>query len=295
MDYLAILLLVFFSWALIHNLISINKRRCLPPPPGPRPFPIIGNILVLGSNPHQSLAKLSKTFGPIMSLKLGSRTTIIISSLDMAKEVLKKKDQAFSSRTVPDVIHVHNHHKIPLHGCPLYHNGGPLEELVQQRYSPLNSLTPRKLLDRGKCRSCWILWAKAVERVKLWILDAVWRVMEEVGKPNVVDFFPILRPFDPQRVYARTNIYFGKLLKYFDGIIEERIRSRASKVDAEDCNDVLDSFLINISKEEESSHLSHLDLLHLVALADGLKLDMKEKFGLTLKMANPLRVIPIKA
>ncbi|OWM71911.1 hypothetical protein CDL15_Pgr017794 [Punica granatum] len=45
-------------------------------PPGPRPFPVIGNLLELGDQPHQSLTKLAKTYGPIMRLKLGSMTTM---------------------------------------------------------------------------------------------------------------------------------------------------------------------------------------------------------------------------
>ncbi|KAI4356844.1 hypothetical protein L6164_000831 [Bauhinia variegata] len=262
MDYLAILLLVFFSWALIHNLIPINKRRRLPPPPGPRPFPIIVNILVLGSHPHRSLAKLSKTFGPIMSLKLGSRTTIVISSPDMAEEVLKKKDQAFSSRTVPDVIHVHNHHKISIAWLPASSQWRTLRRACATKiFSPqqldaTQTSRQRKVqelldfvgescrrgeaLDIGEAAFTTVLnsLSDTFFSVDLFSLntdssqefkDVVWRIMEEIGKPNVVDFFPILRPFDPQRAYARTNIYFGKLLKYFDEIIEERIRSRAPK------------------------------------------------------------------
>ncbi|KAM2063311.1 hypothetical protein TB2_026169 [Malus domestica] len=35
-------------------------------PPGPNPWPIIGNLNLIGPLPHQSLHKLSLTYGPIM-------------------------------------------------------------------------------------------------------------------------------------------------------------------------------------------------------------------------------------
>ncbi|KAI9181345.1 hypothetical protein LWI28_014100 [Acer negundo] len=43
----------------------------------------------------------SQTYGAIMSLKLGSITTIVISSPNVAKAALQKHDQALSSRTIP--------------------------------------------------------------------------------------------------------------------------------------------------------------------------------------------------
>ncbi|KAJ6334968.1 hypothetical protein OIU78_011745 [Salix suchowensis] len=117
MEYPFLLLLISCTWACLHLLIaSIQLRRKSTRtvlPPGPRQFPIIGNILALGDKPHRTLAHLSRTYGPLMTLKLGTITTIVVSSPDIAKEALQKHDQAFSSRTVPDALHVqhYNFHK----------------------------------------------------------------------------------------------------------------------------------------------------------------------------------------
>ena len=54
-----------------------------------------------------------------MTLKLGSITTIVISSPNLAKEALQKNDQAFSSRTIPNVLHVFNHHKVSIALIPI--------------------------------------------------------------------------------------------------------------------------------------------------------------------------------
>ncbi|MBA0588394.1 hypothetical protein Gorai_001499, partial [Gossypium raimondii] len=46
---------------------------------------IIGNLIDLGDKPHRSLAKLAQIHGPVMSLKLSSLITVVVSSETMAK------------------------------------------------------------------------------------------------------------------------------------------------------------------------------------------------------------------
>jgi len=67
-------------------------------PPGPFPFPIIGNLHLMGQLPHRALAELCLKYGPLMSLRLGSALTLVVSSPDMAKEFLKTHDLFFASR-----------------------------------------------------------------------------------------------------------------------------------------------------------------------------------------------------
>ncbi|GLJ54697.1 hypothetical protein SUGI_1174970 [Cryptomeria japonica] len=67
-------------------------------PPGPTPLPIIGNLHLISRLPHRSFCSLAQKYGPIMTLHLGSLPTVIISSPQMAKEVLKTQDHIFASR-----------------------------------------------------------------------------------------------------------------------------------------------------------------------------------------------------
>ncbi|KAK4491025.1 hypothetical protein RD792_001746 [Penstemon davidsonii] len=67
-------------------------------PPGPKPLPIIGNIHQLSALPFRSFRDLAKQYGPIMHLRLGQVPTIVVSSPEIAKEMLKEHDPSFADR-----------------------------------------------------------------------------------------------------------------------------------------------------------------------------------------------------
>nr|GMD60757.1 flavonoid 3'-monooxygenase-like [Ipomoea batatas] len=82
-------------------LFKINtfyQRRKSKTPPGPRPWPIIGNLNLLGSLPHHSLHLLSQKYGELMLLKFGSKPVLVASSPETAKLFLKTHDAVFASR-----------------------------------------------------------------------------------------------------------------------------------------------------------------------------------------------------
>ncbi|CAK8542256.1 unnamed protein product [Lathyrus sativus] len=301
MEYQPFLIFITFMCAtiLIFILRKLNQTESSTKlPPGPQPLPIIGNILKLGKNPHKSLTKLSKIYGPIMTLKLGTITTIVISSPQVAKQVLQENSQIFSNRTIPHAGYTHDHDKFSLVWLPTLDLWRKLrkicatkifstkmldstEVLRQQKLQQLLNYVNEKskkgeAFDIGEAVFTTVLNSISNTLFSMDLAHAIqgeesqgfkkiiWGIMEEAGKPNFSDFFPILRPLDLQGVYANVTNYVKKLYKIFDEIIEERISSRSTKGDSEDVyNDVLDSLLKSNNIGETALELSRDEMMHL--------------------------------
>lgn len=82
---------------LLHAILKkpVSKQKI---PPGPKPWPIIGNLNLLGELPHQSFYALSKKYGHIMQLWYGNSPVVVASSPEMAKLFLRTHDSVFASR-----------------------------------------------------------------------------------------------------------------------------------------------------------------------------------------------------
>ncbi|KAK2972544.1 hypothetical protein RJ640_014268 [Escallonia rubra] len=296
MDYLiTLLLLLSLTWTCMLSFISTRRKSRLPP--GPNPFPVIGNIHQLGDQPHQSLAKLSKRYGPLMSLNLGTRTTIVISSPGIAKEVLHKHDQVFSSRTIPDTGHALDHYAASLTWLPVEKKWRNYRKICKEHMFSLQQLDATQVLRRKKVqelleyiRGCCLRReavdiGKAAFTTSLNLIsntffsvdladhggdsksshefkEIVSVLMELAGKPNLVDFFPVLRLIDPQGLRRQCRVYTEKLFAIFDGIIARRLEARSSASESSTSNDVLEA-LLNLSRKDDAG-LSYNDMKHLL-------------------------------
>lgn len=56
--------------------------------------------------------------------------------------------------------------------------------------------------------------------------ELVWNMMEEIGKPNLADYFPALIRIDPQRRRHRLTGYAFKMIAVFDEFIKTRLLER---------------------------------------------------------------------
>ncbi|KAL1551762.1 trimethyltridecatetraene synthase-like [Salvia divinorum] len=95
---IAISLLLILTLITLHILKKIFPQKKLNPPPGPKPWLVIGNLNLIGPLPHRSIHQLSQKYGPVMLLKFGSFPVVVGSSVDAAKIFLKTMDLTFASR-----------------------------------------------------------------------------------------------------------------------------------------------------------------------------------------------------
>ncbi|TKY64256.1 Flavonoid 3'-monooxygenase [Spatholobus suberectus] len=88
----------FATFAVLLLLHRLRRHRRYNLPPGPKPWPIIGNLNLIGSLPHQSIHALSRKYGPIMHVWFGSNPVVVGSSVAMAKAFLKTHDATLAGR-----------------------------------------------------------------------------------------------------------------------------------------------------------------------------------------------------
>lgn len=67
-------------------------------PPSPPCMPVIGHLHLIKPPTHRFLYNLSKQYGPIVSLRFGSRFVVVVSSFEAAQECFTKNDIVFANR-----------------------------------------------------------------------------------------------------------------------------------------------------------------------------------------------------
>ncbi|KAI6702233.1 hypothetical protein NL676_011369 [Syzygium grande] len=320
MDFLALILCAYLVLVLVHALRFLKKKASTSPshlPPGPPPLRVIGNLLELGDLPHNSLAKLSRTYGPIIKLQLGHVTTIVVSSPAIAREILQTHDAIFSNRTIPNSITALRQDELGLPWVPvspLWRNLRKIcnlhifshkklesnQHIRHEKVQELVSYIKRRLSTGDAVDIGEVAFKTVVNLLSKTMLsedladpsgsardlkDLVWRIMVEAGNPNLADYFPALKRIDPQGSRRRMTVYFMKIFELFDSLIEKRLRDRAEAIypglplALRILHWILGS-LINSFNWELEGGVKPEDM------------SMEEKFGITLQRAQPLRVIP---
>ncbi|KAK4390547.1 cytochrome [Sesamum angolense] len=291
MDLTASFLLLCLIWACFHLLNSNSRRRrSAKLPPGPYPFPIIGNILHFGPNPHQTVTKLSKIYGPLMHLRLGSIDTIVASSPEMAKEILQTHHQAFPLRSNTAATRAFDHHATSVAFLPIGDQWRNLRKICKEHMFSNQRLQANEGLRQEKLqklvqyiqeccvngRTVDIGHAAVVTSLNLMsntvlsvdsadyntcqeLEDIICRCMRVWGSPNLGDYFGFLGLFDPQGIKREAEFCVGKLLAMFDSIIDQRVEaSRNSQARKTDLLEVLLEISDGNQAELTRNEMKHL-------------------------------------
>ncbi|NXS27764.1 CP1A5 protein, partial [Pomatostomus ruficeps] len=93
----AVFCLVFVALQRLQRPVPEGLRR----PPGPRGFPVLGNVLELRKDTHLALSRLSRRYGDVMEVRIGTRPVLVLSGLETIRQALVKQGEDFMGR--PDL------------------------------------------------------------------------------------------------------------------------------------------------------------------------------------------------
>ncbi|CAL1375623.1 unnamed protein product [Linum trigynum] len=248
----AILLVLSTGLLLSHFL----RRKQAPLPPGPTGLPLVGYLPFLGPHLHREFTALAATYGPIYSLRLGTKLCAVVSSPSLAKEIVRDMDAVFSDRDPPisALVLMYGGHDVA------FSNYGPVwkklrKVFVREMYgvaSREECYGLRKQQVRNSVKEVYKrssgaaldFGETAFKTTANAILSMLWggvagnhegfygelRELESemlmlMGAPNVSDFIPALARFDLQGIEKKSKRLLSKFDEILSSAIEERLRA----------------------------------------------------------------------
>jgi coumaroylquinate(coumaroylshikimate) 3'-monooxygenase len=80
------------------TVLLLDRLRFGKLPPGPRPWPVVGNLFQIQPVRCRCFAEWAGRYGPIMTVWFGSSPMVVVSTSELAQEVLKTHDQQLADR-----------------------------------------------------------------------------------------------------------------------------------------------------------------------------------------------------
>uniref|UniRef100_M1C2U7 Cytochrome P450 n=1 Tax=Solanum tuberosum TaxID=4113 RepID=M1C2U7_SOLTU len=272
-------LLPFFLLPLTFFLFKVfRSSKITQLPPGPTPWPVIGNIFHMGKMPHITLTNFAKIYGPLMSLRLGTQCLVVGSSSSAAIEILKTHDRILSGRHVPNAMpakrsdldkismgwnsECHNEWRCLRTLCKTeLFSGKVLESQAYLREKKVMELVEFLRSKEGQVVNIGELVFATVlnmlsnvliskDMVNLeketedgGIRNLIRGLVEAVSAPNLSDFYPVLGKLDLQGLRKRARYVMTKIRSNWEPILEERRKNKVSGSSSQ--QDFLEALLDN--------------------------------------------------
>ncbi|ESQ48993.1 hypothetical protein EUTSA_v10022031mg [Eutrema salsugineum] len=160
LTFLAILITGLVLAIITYRNHNSNRKNL---PPGPPGWPVIGNLCQFarsGKQFFEYVEELIDIYGPIFTLRLGSRTMIIISDASLAHEALIERGAQFATRPIETPTRkIFSSSEITVHSA-MY---GPVWRSLR-RNMVQNMLSSNRLKEFGSARKSAM--DKLIERIK---------------------------------------------------------------------------------------------------------------------------------
>ncbi|KAE8733154.1 Trans-cinnamate 4-monooxygenase [Hibiscus syriacus] len=300
MDFLLlekVLISLFFTIILAISVAKLRGKR-YKLPPGPLPIPIFGNWLQVGDDlNHRNLTDLAKKFGDIFLLRMGQRNLVVVSSPELAKEVLHTQGVEFGSRTrnvVFDiftgkgqdmVFTVYGEHwrkmrrimTVPFFTNKVvqqYRHGweaevaSVVEDVRKNPEAATNGIVLRKRLQLMMYNNMYrIMFDRRFESeddplfVKLKALNGERSRLAQSFEYNYGDFIPILRPFLRGYLKLCKEVKEMRLQLFKDYFLEERKKLASTK---RSDNNALKCAIDHILDAQQKGEINEDNVLYIV-------------------------------
>ncbi|KAJ9166954.1 hypothetical protein P3X46_021643 [Hevea brasiliensis] len=269
-------LLIPVIFIIVKHISSLSSKR-RPLPPGPRPWPIVGNIFLLEKKLHIPMTRFAKVHGPLISLRLGTQVVVVGSSPAAATEILKNHDRLLSARWQSKVIPRKSHElerisviwnptcndqwksfralfRTELFSAKAIDSQASLREKKSSEMVEFLTARQGKVINIGELVFATIfdtisnlLFSKDMigledQEVASGLKSLVSRMMELAAAPNMADFYPILEGLDPQGLRRKMSECVEEMIGVWEIYIKER---REKHVNDAPITDFLDVFLSN--------------------------------------------------
>ncbi|XP_040847790.1 cytochrome P450 2C14-like isoform X2 [Ochotona curzoniae] len=304
-------LLLFSLWKQSHGRGNL--------PPGPTPLPVLGNILQIAFKDISTyLMDLSKVYGPVFTVYLGMKPTVVLHSYEAVKEALIDLGEEFSGRNVPGIFkrsnkglgivfsngktwkHTRHFSLVTLRNVGMGKRS--IEERVQEearclveelRKTNASPCDPTFILGAAPCNViCSMIFQSRFEYKDQEFLNLMTKFNENFEITNftsvkVCNTFPILidyLPGDHQSV-IRNNAYIRNYAL-------QRVKEHQESLDINNPRDFIDCFLIRMEQEKHNPQSEFTIDNLLVTLFDLLSAGTETtsttlRYGLLLLLKHP--------
>uniref|UniRef100_A0A8C5X619 Cytochrome P450 1A n=1 Tax=Malurus cyaneus samueli TaxID=2593467 RepID=A0A8C5X619_9PASS len=276
-------LLAAAAFCLVFLLLQrLQQRPAVPEglrrPPGPRGFPVLGNVLELRKDTHLALARLSRRYGDVMEVRIGSRPVLVLSGLDTIRQALVRQAEDFMGRPdLPSFHYIANGQSMTF-SPDSGHVWKALRKLAQSALksfsiapSPTSSSTclleehvskeaeylvtkflqlmeDEKRFDLSRylvvsvanviCAMCFGRRYEHDDQELLSLVDIGNDFGEVAGSGHPADFIPVLRYLP-----SRTMEIFKDLNRRFNAFVQRIVQEHYSSFDKEHIRDITDSLI----------------------------------------------------
>lgn len=292
-DYITYILIWLLSTIIGRAFITKYwKTKELRLPPGPLALPIIGHLhlFLFHSKPHLLYQRFSCRYGPLMHFFFGSAPCVVVTSPEMAKEVLQNQDAVFSNRPRRVINEITTYGFSDVVYAPYgakwrflrklfmteLHRERTLFLMKEERNRLLLSLLEKAktgeavqvktelLRLTGDILSRMIMGIRCSgnEDEAIRVKKSLQEIISYAAKFNVADFFWFCKKLDFQRLSKKAKAALDRCDSMLERVIREHEEARkkgAGEAKGE-VKDMIDMFLDTIEDENAAMRLTRMNM-----------------------------------